>query len=180
MASELPRMKILTSRWAQNERKIVRERHGSVLSRGLILKRDQAASGEDYALEHAVALEGAPLFREADVGLGVYGVAQPTIIGLKTALSVLQCDPQDDGNGSTRRCAWVCTREEPVVFVGDTPYVLREAHKPRNTYSMSDRAENLEGIEKRLKNDILAEASKNNGLLLVHQEQDSTTELKSK
>ena len=45
---------------------------------------------------------------------------------------------------------------------------------------MSDRAENLEGIEKRLKNDILAEASKNNGLLLVHQEQDSTTELKSK
>lgn len=180
MASELPRMKILTSRWAQNERKIVRERHGSVLSRGLILKRDQAASGEDYALEHAVALEGAPLFREADVGLDVYGVAQPTIIGLKTALSVLQCDPQDDGNGSTRRCAWVCTREEPVVFVGDTPYVLREAHKPRNTYSMSDRAENLEGIEKRLKNDILAEASKNNGLLLVHQEQDSTTELKSK
>ena len=70
MTSELPRMKILTSRWAQNERKIVRERHGSVLSRGLILKRDQAASGEDYALEHAVALEGAPLFREADVGLG--------------------------------------------------------------------------------------------------------------
>ena len=62
MASELPRMKILTSRWAQNERKIVRERHGSVLFRGLILKRDQAASGEDYALEHAVGLEGAPLF----------------------------------------------------------------------------------------------------------------------
>ena len=149
MTSELPRMKILTSRWAQNERKIVRERHGSVLSRGLILKRDQAASGEDYVLEHAVALEGAPLFREADVGLGVYGVAQPTIIGLKTALSVLQCDPQDDIKGPTRRCAWVCTREEPVVFVGDTPYVLREAYKPRNTYSMSDRAENLEGIEKR-------------------------------
>lgn len=94
MMSEVPKMRVLTSRSTQNERKIVRERHGSVLSRGLVLKRDQAASDEDYALEHAVALEGAPLFREADVGLGVYGVAQPTIIGLKTALSVLQSEPK--------------------------------------------------------------------------------------
>lgn len=35
---------------------------------------------------------------------------------------------------------------------------------------MSDRAENLEAIELRLKNDILAEAHKYGGLILTHNE----------
>lgn len=182
MMTDMPHMRILSSKWTHNEQKIVRERLGSVLSRGLILKRDQAASSTGCpAVEDVIALEGAPLFREADMELGVYGVAQPTITGLKTILSVLHCDPcNNDQSLHELRCAWVCTREEPVVYVGGMPYVLREAIKPRQTYSMSDRAENLEGIEKRLKHDILAEASKNNGLLLVHEEQDNTSELKSK
>ena len=181
MVAMLPHMRILSSQWAHNERRIIRERHGSVLSRGLVLKRDRAAMNIDDALEHAIALEGAPLFREADMDLGVYGVAQPTVIGLKTVLSVLLCEPNREARSNrTRQCAWICTREEPVVYVGDIPYVLREAYKPKQTLSMSDRAENLEAIEKRLKHDILAEAAKNNGLVLVHEEQNGTIELKSK
>jgi hypothetical protein len=36
--------------------------------------------------------------------------------------------------------------------------VLRDASEPRRTLVLSDRAENLEAIENRLKNDILQEA----------------------
>lgn len=48
----------------------------------------------------------------------------------------------------------------PVVYVSGRPFVLRDASEPRSTLHLSDRAENLEGIEQRLKNDILAEAMK--------------------
>ncbi|WFD25147.1 hypothetical protein MNAN1_000111 [Malassezia nana] len=140
--------------------------------------RDHSAAHAEMAKHHAIALEGAPLFREADMDLGVFGVCQPTILGLKTVLSALQCHPTDDKD-DTRYCAWVCTREEPVVYVGDRPFVLRDALRPRQTMSMSSRAENLEAIEKRLKQDILAEAGKNQGLLLVHEEQENSEELKS-
>ena len=46
------------------------------------------------------------------------------------------------------------------VYVSGRPFVLRDASEPRRTLKMSDRAENLEAIELRLKNDILAEAQK--------------------
>ena len=75
------------------------------------------------------------------------------------------------------QCIWVCTREEPVIYVGDRPFVLREAHKPKHSLSLSDRAENLEAIERRLKQDVLAEAKRCNGLLLVHEEQAGSSEL---
>lgn len=176
--TDLPRAHILMSQWELHERRIVRERYGSVLSRGLILKRDHSFARAEMTKHHAIALEGAPLFREADMDLGVFGVCQPTILGLKTVLSALNCHPTEDKN-DPRYCAWVCTREEPVVYVGDRPFVLRDALKPRETMSMSSRAENLEAIEKRLKQDILTEAVKNNGLLLVHEEQENTQELKS-
>lgn len=46
------------------------------------------------------------------------------------------------------------------VYISGRPFVLRDASEPRKTLHLSDRAENLEGIEIRLKNDILAEATK--------------------
>ena len=85
-------------------------------------------------------LQGAPYFRGAAHNLGVYGLAQPTLLGLKSVLSLLGCQPNSQ---SGRQCVWVCTREEPVIYVGDRPFVLREAHKPTHTFSLSDRAENL-------------------------------------
>lgn len=46
------------------------------------------------------------------------------------------------------------------VYISGRPFVLRDAAEPRTTLKLSDRAENLEDIECRLKNDILAEGNK--------------------
>ena len=46
------------------------------------------------------------------------------------------------------------------VYISGRPFVLRDASEPRRTLQLSDRAENLEAIELRLKNDILSEAAK--------------------
>ena len=46
------------------------------------------------------------------------------------------------------------------VYISGRPFVLRDSSEPRKTLPLSDRAENLEGIENRLKNDILIEAAK--------------------
>lgn len=208
--------------WAQREESVVRNRQGSVLNRGLILKTDHFAGGARHAHLN-LHLQGAPNFRKADCSLEVYGVAQPTITGLKTILSVLNARPTKDATGSqtfdsrlssmgaagapstslsqttspfsspslnqpqdaqtgpngrkqssrpdkSRKCVWVCTREEPVVYVGGRPFVLREAERPVSTFELTIRADNLEAIEFRLKQDILRESSKYGGLLMVHEE----------
>ena len=46
------------------------------------------------------------------------------------------------------------------VYISGRPFVLRDASEPRRSLSLSDRAENLEAIENRLKNDILQEAAR--------------------
>lgn len=46
------------------------------------------------------------------------------------------------------------------VYISGRPFVLRDSAEPRRTLKMSDRAENLEAIELRLKNDILVESHK--------------------
>ncbi len=43
------------------------------------------------------------------------------------------------------------------VYISGRPFVLRDSSEPRNTLHLSDRPENIEAIEQRLKNDILAE-----------------------
>jgi len=55
-------------------------------------------------------------------------------------------------------------------LLGAQPFVLREAANPTRTYSISNRAENLEEIEARLKQDVLKEAQRYGGLVLVHSE----------
>ncbi|WFD29764.1 hypothetical protein MSPP1_000776 [Malassezia sp. CBS 17886] len=160
---------------AQHERSVMRSRNGSVLSRGLILKADRCAEFEWWEGRQQLRLQGAPYFRASDTDLGVYGVAQPTVLGLKTVLSVLRCAPGPAAD--SRHCVWVCTREEPIVYVGDRPFVLREAHKPTASFSLSERAENLEAIERRLKLDVLHEAQQCSGLLLVHEEHEESAAL---
>jgi hypothetical protein len=64
--------------------------------------------------------------------------------------------------------AWLCVMEPSLldyfniisVYISGRPFVLRDASEPRRTLKLSDRAENLEGIEQRLKNDILQESTK--------------------
>lgn len=66
---------------------------------------------------------------------------------------------------------WVCTREEPILYIGARPFVLREHSSPTISFSLSSRAENLEAIERRLKQDVLLEAKRFGGLIMVHEEE---------
>ncbi|EGO24423.1 hypothetical protein SERLADRAFT_438035 [Serpula lacrymans var. lacrymans S7.9] len=150
----------------RSEPSLVKTRTGSVLSRGLILKTDYYPSGR--ALDLDLNVHGAPNFRAPRQGnLNVFGVAQPRTQGLRAILSVLRCRP---GTPNPSHVIWFSTREEPIVYLSGRPFVLRDSSEPRKTLSLSDRAENLEAIEERLKSDILQEASKYGGLILTHNE----------
>ena len=112
-------------------------------------------------------IDGAPNFRKID-GLPVYGVAIPTVLGLRNVLSQLGITAK---NG--RRLVWVNLREEPLIYVNGSPYVVRESDKPfaNLEYSGIDAARVVE-MEERLKADVLAEASLYDGSVLVAHEDD--------
>ncbi|EIN10058.1 hypothetical protein PUNSTDRAFT_125979 [Punctularia strigosozonata HHB-11173 SS5] len=145
---------------------VVKTRTGSVLSRGFILKTDHYPSGR--ALDLDINVHGAPNFRaprQAD--LNVFGVAQPRTQGLRAILSILRARPN---TVNPTHVVWFSTREEPIVYISGRPFVLRDASEPRRTLKLSDRAENLEDIEQRLRHDILLESTKYGGLILTHNE----------
>lgn len=144
--------------------------------------------------EGELKLFGAPNFRSTN--LNIYGAAQPSSSGLATILRVLGCAPCDHlstapasnlltipdsttCNSSEaltdqrKRTIWFSTREEPIIYVNDTPFVVRDMASPFvNIKSYTGISSNrLESVENRLKADILAEAKHNHGLLLVHDEQ---------
>lgn len=137
-------------------------------------------------VEGELKLFGAPNFRSTN--LNIYGAAQPSSAGLATILRVLGCAPCDhseeiqingfasddnDEPAKRKRAVWFSTREEPIIYVNDTPFVLRDLASPFvniKSYTGISSAR-LESVENRLKADILAEAKRNHGLLLVHDEQ---------
>lgn len=155
----------------RSEPAVVKTRSGSVLSRGSILKTDHYPSGR--ALDLDVNVHGAPNFRAPRLGdLNVFGVAQPRTQGLRAILSVLRCKPNTP---NPSHVVWFSTREEPIVYISGRPFVLRDAAEPRRTLNISDRAENLEAIETRLKTDILQEATRFGGVVLTHNEVTTAT-----
>jgi hypothetical protein len=137
------------------------------------------------ALDLDLNVHGAPNFRAPRVrDFNVFGAAQPRTQGLRAILSILRCRP---GTPNPSHVVWFSTREEPIgeflgrspqpplsvlsllmsllflsvlVYISGRPFVLRDASEPRRTLSLSDRAENLEAIEIRMKNDILQEAAR--------------------
>ncbi|RDB25649.1 Paladin [Hypsizygus marmoreus] len=156
----------LTGLLQHSEPLVVNTRTGSVLSRGFILKTDHYPSGR--ALDLDLNVHGAPNFRAPRIGdFNVFGAAQPRTQGLRAILSILRCRP---GIPNPSHVVWFSTREEPIVYISGRPFVLRDASEPRRTLSLSDRAENLEAIETRLKNDIVQEATRYGGLILTHNE----------
>ncbi|KAJ3567855.1 hypothetical protein NP233_g6086 [Leucocoprinus birnbaumii] len=161
----------LISSLARSEAAVVKTRSGSVLSRGFILKTDHYPSGR--ALDLDLNVHGAPNFRAPRVGeLNVFGVAQPRTQGLRAILSILRCRPNTPNSSHV---VWFSTREEPIIYISGRPFVLRDAAEPRRTLNISDRAENLEAIETRLKNDILQEAARFGGVVLTHNEVATAT-----
>ncbi|KAG6902829.1 hypothetical protein C0995_010714 [Termitomyces sp. Mi166 len=155
----------------RSEPSVVKSRTGSVLSRGFILKTDHYPSGR--ALDLDLNVHGAPNFRAPRIrDFNVFGAAQPRTQGLRAILSILRCKP---GTPNQSHVVWFSTREEPIVYISGRPFVLRDASEPRRTLSLSDRAENLEAIETRLRNDILQEAARYGGVILTHNEVATAT-----
>lgn len=122
------------------------------------------------ALDLDFNLMGAPNFRPASTHLKVYATAQPKLNGLRTTLSILSCFPHAD---APQKAVWVSTREEPQLYIGGRPFVLRDAEKPYDGISLSGRGSQLEAIEDRLKQDVLREGRRYGGCVLVHEELDN-------
>ena len=164
------------------------------------------------ALDLDFHLADAPNWRSPrEESLNVYGVAQPTLSGVKSILSLLGCRPEErpdmgrressyngamDRRGSIETdrpvkpssAVWLCLREEPIselkdlkvksiqalmqshfqVLINYKPFVLRDWSAPTTTLSLSDRAENLEQVELKLKEDILRESRRSAFTIVVY------------
>ncbi|KAL4440251.1 hypothetical protein ABPG75_003252 [Micractinium tetrahymenae] len=143
---------------------VVGTRSGDVLLRHTILKSDHFPGCQNMKLTPLI--EGAPNFRQV-AGLPVYGVAIPTVSGLRRVLNQLGA-----GQGQ-RRVLWHNQREEPVIYINGKPFVVREAERPFSNleYTGIDR-QRVEGMEARLKADVLAEAAQYGNQVLVAHEDD--------
>ncbi|KAL4323919.1 hypothetical protein GQ457_11G001890 [Hibiscus cannabinus] len=140
-------------------------RNGEVLGSQTVLKSDHCPGCQNVCLPERV--EGAPNFREVP-GFPVYGVANPTIDGIR---SVIQRIGSSKGG---RPVFWHNMREEPVIYINGKPFVLREVERPYKNmleYTGIDR-ERVERMEARLKEDILREAERYEGAIMVIHETD--------
>jgi hypothetical protein len=116
----------LTGLLERSEPSVVKNRTGSVLTRGFILKTDYYPSGASCnriahklipllsgrALDLELNIHGAPNFRAPRQGaFNVFGAAQPRTQGLRAILSILRCRP---GTPNPSHVVWFSTREEPI------------------------------------------------------------------
>ena len=142
---------------------VITSRAGAVLGRQTILKDDHFPGCQNSKLTPLV--EGAPNFRQVE-GLPVYGVAIPTVNGLRNVL---------DAVGGKSRCVlWHSMREEPLVYVNGQPFVLREVERPFSNLELTGiTRERVEQMESRLREDVLLEAAQYAGRVLVSKELDN-------
>ncbi|KAK7392157.1 hypothetical protein VNO78_20587 [Psophocarpus tetragonolobus] len=138
-------------------------RNGEVLGSQTVLKSDQCPGCQHPRLPERV--EGAPNFREVP-GFPVYGVANPTIDGIRSVISRI------GSSKGGRPVLWHNMREEPVIYINGKPFVLREVERPYKNmleYTGIGR-ERVEKMEARLKEDILREAEQyGNAIMVIHE-----------
>ncbi|KNE61257.1 hypothetical protein AMAG_18757 [Allomyces macrogynus ATCC 38327] len=156
------------------ERYVLRNRNGTVLTPNTLLKSDlwvhaQAAVGD-------VGMVGADRFRAMQGEMRVYGVAQPTLQGMKNVYRaivkpdapLLAAVPSDGGAGATtvesspaHELVLINVREEPLIYINGMPYVLRDQYTTLRNLKVyrGIPAERLELMESRLRDDVIAELS---------------------
>ena len=149
----------------------VQQRTGAILSRSMILKSDHftplpSSSSDALTAQLDLHLLGAPNLQQIKPFL-LFGVGQPTLSGIRTVLNLIKAKAPH-----RRAVQWICLREEPIVYINNRPFVLRELDAP--FHNLSDLAgissRRIDAIEQRLKADILAEAGEHDGNVLVHDE----------
>jgi hypothetical protein len=115
---------------------------------------------------HRFFIDGASNFRRIE-NTHVYGVAQPTVNGLRQLIRTLIKDkPRND------RILWINLREEPIIYINGIPYVLRDrAFTLRNLRAYKGiTGSRLEQLEERLKEDVVREVVQCGGRILLHGE----------
>lgn len=165
----------------------VKQRRGALLTASTILKADNYPSLLAPSIPQP--LTGATNFRQAEHDLPVFGAGISTLQGIQRALQLIGCGPSgipqvdavccDHGSSGEgefvmpedgRRVAiWHNLREEPVLYINGTPYVLREtagAYSNMREYSGID-ASRLEAMEEALKAEVLQEATRLGGKVNV-------------
>ncbi|BBG98528.1 hypothetical protein Prudu_007949 [Prunus dulcis] len=106
-------------------------------------------------------------------GYPVYSMATPTIPGAKEMLAYLGAKPKAEGSAA-QKVILTDLREEAVVYINGTPFVLRELNKPVDTLKhVGITGPVVEHMEARLKEDILSEVRRSGGRMLLHREEYS-------
>ncbi|KAK4703550.1 hypothetical protein P7C70_g2674, partial [Phenoliferia sp. Uapishka_3] len=151
---------VIGDEWA---RQIVRNRSGIILRAGMILKSDQwrsLAEGQEPTVRGTINFRRVPKSN-------LYGLSQPTQDGIERVLENVRNDMKGEG-----KIVWINLREEPLLYINGTPYVLRqEAVSLRNVKSYAGiSSTRLELLEERLKSDVIAELKAFDGRLLLHTE----------
>jgi hypothetical protein len=114
-----------------------------------------------------VVIRGAPNFRRVP-GMQIHGVCTPT---LGAAEQIIRYCMAAYG---AKKIVWINLREEAICYINERPYVLRSVSKPfRNVQGFEKiDPDRLDAAEQRLRDDVLAEATKYKGKVLVHQESE--------
>ncbi|XP_042416053.1 paladin-like [Zingiber officinale] len=143
---------------------VMNYRGGSVLGKKTILKSDHFPGCQNRSLKPQI--DGAPNYRQAG-SLHVHGVAIPTIDGIQNVLDHIGARKQT----KQKRVLWHNLREEPVIYINNRPFVLRDVENPFSNleYTGINRVR-LEQMEFRLKEDILVEAARYGNKILVTDE----------
>ncbi|KAM0685675.1 hypothetical protein COBT_003111, partial [Conglomerata obtusa] len=129
---------------------IVANQNGKILTSMMILKNDYFV-GSIYSKLY-VHVDGVRNLRIINIKNGlIVGLAMPTKKGVKNICNVIRktmkCDKIDIN--------WFCLREEPVIYINHSPFVLRHCNKPNENIVMTGvSTEIVENIENNLKEDI--------------------------
>lgn len=139
---------------------VLAQRKGAVLCASTILKADIYPSLQSARLVQPI--DGAPNFRQGHADLPIFGGGICTLLGVQRVLQALGSGPTASAAraAAQRQTVWHNLREEPVLYINGTPYVLREAagaYTNMTEYSGID-AGRLEALEERLRNEVLQEA----------------------
>lgn len=174
-------------------------RNGDVLTANYALKADHFPGCQKKGLRPRLC--GAPNFRKVD-SVNVYGVAIPTLLGIRNILSLLGASqeslatypgeqndkdiyigfaaprlfdplfrPEELPKPLRGHVVWVNLRGEPILYVGDRPFVLRNLDTPYVNVDLSGiPAHKVEEVEMQLMADVLKEAEQHGGMILVNDE----------
>eukprot|EP01119_Soliformovum_irregulare_P014208 TRINITY_DN3878_c0_g1_i1.p1 TRINITY_DN3878_c0_g1~~TRINITY_DN3878_c0_g1_i1.p1 ORF type:complete len:1108 (-),score=338.31 TRINITY_DN3878_c0_g1_i1:397-3720(-) len=145
---------------------VINSRHGDVMGVNTILKSDHFPGCQRMSL--LPHIPGAPNYRQVQ-GLCVYGVAIPTIEGMKNTINHLL--KTSNTSVPPKKVLWISLREEPVIYINQRPFVLRNYDSPFSNLEYTGIDTNrVEEMEQRLKRDILSESSRYEGKFLIHDE----------